>query len=109
MMPLMKNLYLISIIFVLISSLIIFVYFYFTRKKEKKTIDKLKIMIESITYRNNSMEFDLNSDDLDELKAGKIILESLLDSNLKVLHKNDLISMITKINTLIVKKERIAP
>ena len=75
--------------------------FLLKKKKKNKENDVLRKMIESIDYKNKSMEFDIDFEDINQLHAAKKILEMMIDSNLSVLQKDDLLAMLMQINKLI--------
>jgi|GEM_PF-3870841 len=77
------------------------------RKKTQQTEEDMimKNMLESINYNNNSLEFDINPDNILQLKAGKKVLEDILKAGIKVFDKKDVYDMLTKIDCLIKEKE----
>ncbi|MCL2064835.1 MAG: hypothetical protein FWG98_10775 [Candidatus Cloacimonetes bacterium] len=104
-----------AIIFVGMPLIVLILLFLYMMKglkqKRKKNISSnnetenqkiaMKKMLESIDYKNGSMEFDIDIDNINDLKAAKTILEDLMKSNLNVFDTKDIQEMLEKINELI--------
>ena len=74
-------------------------------KEEIEISQTMKKMLESIDYANNSMVFDLDPDNIIELKAAKKIIKDIMKSNLNVFDTRDLNDMLLKIENLIGSRE----